>query len=59
MTAGFQTDGRIHTFAVLPDGRLKEGPGSRFVTREISGTVGYSWSADGRISSSPTSGAVR
>ena len=48
VTAGFQTDGRIHTFAVLPDGRLKEGPGSPFVTREISGTVGYSWSADGR-----------
>jgi 6-phosphogluconolactonase len=48
VTAGFQTDGRIHTFAVLPDGRLKEGPGSPFVTREVSGTVGYSWSADGR-----------
>src|SRR5262245_12468255 len=48
VTAGFQTDGRIHTFAVLPDGRLKEGPGSPFVTREISGTVGFSWSADGR-----------
>ena len=48
VTAGFQTDGRIHTFAVLPDGRLKEGPGSPFITREVSGTVGYSWSADGR-----------
>lgn len=48
VTAGFQADGRIHTFAVQPDGRLKEGPGSPFVTREISGTVGYSWSADGR-----------
>ena len=48
VTAGFQADGRIHTFAVRPDGRLTEGPGSPFVTREISGTVGYSWSADGR-----------
>jgi hypothetical protein len=28
VTAGFQTDGRIHTFAVMPDGTLKEGPGS-------------------------------
>jgi 6-phosphogluconolactonase len=48
VTAGFQTDGRIHTFAVMPDGTLKEGPGSPFVTREVSGTVGYSWSADAR-----------
>jgi len=47
VTAGFQTDGRIHTYAVMPDGTLKEGPGSPFVTREVSGTVGYSWSADG------------
>jgi 6-phosphogluconolactonase (cycloisomerase 2 family) len=48
VTAGFQADGRIHAFAVQPDGRLREGPGSPFVTREISGTVGYSWSADSR-----------
>ena len=48
VTAGFQTDGRIHTYAIMPDGTLKEGPGSPFVTREVSGTVGYSWSADGR-----------
>jgi 6-phosphogluconolactonase (cycloisomerase 2 family) len=48
VTAGFQTDGRIHTFAVMPDGTLKEGPGSPFVTRGISGTVGSSWTADGR-----------
>jgi 6-phosphogluconolactonase (cycloisomerase 2 family) len=48
VTAGFQTDGRIHTFAVMPDGTLKAGPGSPFVTREVSGTVGSSWSADGR-----------
>jgi len=47
VTAGFQTDGRIHTFAVQPDGTLKQGPGSPFVTREISGTVGFSWSAEG------------
>ena len=48
VTAGFQTDGRIHAFAVQPDGTLKPGPGSPFVTREVSGTVGFSWSADGR-----------
>jgi 6-phosphogluconolactonase len=48
VTAGFQADGRIHAFAVQPDGRLREGPGSPFIAREISGTVGYSWSADGR-----------
>jgi len=48
VTAGFQPDGRIHTFAVMADGTLKEGPGSPFVTREVSGTVGYSWSADAR-----------
>jgi 6-phosphogluconolactonase (cycloisomerase 2 family) len=47
VTAGFQTDGRIHTYTVMPDGTLKEGPGSPFVTREVSGTVGYSWNADG------------
>jgi len=46
-----QTDGRIHTFAVQPDGTLKQGPGSPFVTREISGRVGFSWnelSPDGK-----------
>jgi 6-phosphogluconolactonase (cycloisomerase 2 family) len=48
VTAGFQTDGRIHSFAVQPDGTLKQGPGSPFVTREVSGTVGFSWSADSR-----------
>jgi 6-phosphogluconolactonase (cycloisomerase 2 family) len=48
VTAGFQTDGRIYTFAVQPDGTLKQGPGSPFVTREVSGTVGFSWSADSR-----------
>jgi 6-phosphogluconolactonase (cycloisomerase 2 family) len=48
VTAGFQSDGRIHTFAVQPDGRLREGPGSPFIARDVSGTVGYSWSRDGR-----------
>ncbi len=48
VTAGFQTDGKIHTFVVQPDGRLKQGPGSPFVSRGVSGTVGFSWSADAR-----------
>lgn len=48
VTAGFQTDGKIHAFVVQPDGRLKEGPGSPFVSRGVSGTVGFSWTADGR-----------
>lgn len=47
-TAGFQTDGKIHSFVVGADGRLKEGPGSPFVSRGVSGTVGFSWTADGR-----------
>ena len=48
VTAGFQTDGKIHTYMVQPDGRLKEGAGSPFVSRGVSGTVGFSWSADGQ-----------
>jgi len=48
VTAGFQTDGKIHAFVVQPDGLLKEGPGSPFVSRGVSGTVGFSWTADSR-----------
>jgi 6-phosphogluconolactonase (cycloisomerase 2 family) len=44
-TAGFQdaATSKIHSFHVQADGTLKEGPGSPFVTREVSGTVGFSW----------------
>jgi 6-phosphogluconolactonase (cycloisomerase 2 family) len=51
VTAGFQSDGSVRSFAVRSNGRLKEGPGSPFKTsREsgLSGTVGFSWTADGR-----------
>src|SRR5262249_32519783 len=51
VTAGFQSAGSVHSFAVQGNGRLKEGPGSPFRTsREsgLSGTVGVSWTADGR-----------
>jgi len=48
VTAGFQKDGKIHAYAVQPDGRLKQGPGSPFVASGVSGTVGFSWTADGQ-----------
>src|SRR6516164_5352341 len=51
VTAGFQNDGSVRSFAVESNGRLKEGPGSPFkVSRAsgLSGTVGFSWTADGR-----------
>jgi 6-phosphogluconolactonase (cycloisomerase 2 family) len=51
ITAGFQTDGSVRSFAVQSDGRLKEGPGSPFTASRasgLSGTVGFSWTADGR-----------
>jgi 6-phosphogluconolactonase (cycloisomerase 2 family) len=51
VTAGFQSDGRVRSFAVKSDGRLKEGPGSPFKASRasgLSGTVGFSWTADGR-----------
>ena len=47
-TAGFQSDVKIHAFLVRPDGRLQEGPGSPFVAKQVSGTVGFSWTLDGR-----------
>jgi 6-phosphogluconolactonase (cycloisomerase 2 family) len=51
VTAGFQSDGSVRTFAVQRDGLLKEGPGSPFKASRasgLSGTVGFSWTADGR-----------
>ena len=51
VTAGFQTDGSVRSFAVRSNGRLKEGPGSPFkASRDsgLSGTVGFSFTADGR-----------
>ena len=51
VTAGFQTDGSVRSFAVQSNGRLKEGPGSPFKARRdsgLSGTVGFSFTADGR-----------
>ena len=51
VTAGFQSDGSVRTFAAQSNGLLKEGPGSPFkASRQsgLSGTVGFSWSADGR-----------
>ena len=51
VTAGVQSDGSVRSFTVQSDGHLKEGPGSPFkVSRAsgLSGTVGFSWTADGR-----------
>jgi 6-phosphogluconolactonase (cycloisomerase 2 family) len=51
VTAGFQSDGSVRSFAVQSNGLLKEGPGSPFkATRDsgLSGTVGFSFTADGR-----------
>jgi 6-phosphogluconolactonase (cycloisomerase 2 family) len=51
VTAGFQTDGSVRSFAVQSNGRLNEGQGSPFkASREsgLSGTIGFSWTADGR-----------
>jgi len=51
VTAGFQTDGSVRSFAVQSNGRLKEGPGSPFTASRasgLSGTVGFSFTADGR-----------
>jgi 6-phosphogluconolactonase len=47
VTAGFQSSGDLHTYAVQSDGLLKEGPGSPFKAGAISGTVGFSWARDG------------
>jgi 6-phosphogluconolactonase (cycloisomerase 2 family) len=51
VTAGFQSDGSVRSFAVESNGLLKEGPGSPFkASREsgLSGTVGFSFTADDR-----------
>ena len=51
VTAGFQSDGSVRSFAVQSNGRLKEGRGSPFKASKasgLSGTVGFSWTADGR-----------
>jgi 6-phosphogluconolactonase len=47
VTEGFQVDGRIHSYTVQPNGLLKEAVGSPFVSRGVSGTVGFSWTKDG------------
>lgn len=51
VTAGFQIDGSVHSFAVQSNGLLKEGLGSPFQADRasgLSGTVGFAWAADGR-----------
>ena len=48
VTAGFQSGGDLHTYAVEEDGLLKEGAGSPFKAGGVSGTVGFSWADDGR-----------
>jgi 6-phosphogluconolactonase (cycloisomerase 2 family) len=48
VTAGFQSTGDLHTYAVQADGLLKEGPGSPSKAGAVSGTVGFSWAGDGR-----------
>ncbi len=51
VTAGFQSDGSVRSFAVQSNGLLKEGFGSPFQADRasgLSGTVGFSWTADGR-----------
>ena len=51
ITAGFQTDGSVRSFAVQSSGLLKEGPGSPFTASRasgLSGPIGFSWTADGR-----------
>jgi 6-phosphogluconolactonase (cycloisomerase 2 family) len=50
VTAGFQSDGSVRSFAVQSNGRLKEGSGSPFKAERasgLSGTVGFSFTADG------------
>jgi 6-phosphogluconolactonase (cycloisomerase 2 family) len=51
VTAGFQSDGSVRSFAVQSNGLLKEGPGSPFkATKDsgLSGTIGFSFTADDR-----------
>jgi 6-phosphogluconolactonase len=49
VTAGFQGEetSRIHSFRVLSDGTLREGPNSPLKPSGASGTVGFSWSPKG------------
>jgi len=49
VSSGFQKEdgSRIHTFKVMPDGRLMAGPGSPATPQGASGTVGFSWNAKG------------
>lgn len=49
VTAGFQGEdsSRIHSYKVLADGTLREGPGSPAKPMGASGTVGYSWAPKG------------
>ena len=52
VTAGFQTDGSVRSFAVQSNGRLKEGPGSPFkasMASGLSGTVGFSFTLLDRL----------
>jgi 6-phosphogluconolactonase (cycloisomerase 2 family) len=48
VTEGFQVDGKIHSYVVQPTGLLKEATGSPFISRGVSGTVGFSWTMDGQ-----------
>ncbi|MBV9245178.1 MAG: beta-propeller fold lactonase family protein [Methylobacteriaceae bacterium] len=48
VTSAYQNDGAVRTFAVQRDGSLKEGRGSPHKPIGINGTVGFSWTADGR-----------
>jgi 6-phosphogluconolactonase (cycloisomerase 2 family) len=48
VTAGFQSTGDLHTYAVKGNGLLKEGPGSPSRANGVSGTVGFSWAQDAR-----------
>jgi 6-phosphogluconolactonase (cycloisomerase 2 family) len=51
VTAGFQSDGNVRSFAVESNGLLKEGTGSPFKASRasgVSGTVGFSFTADDR-----------
>jgi 6-phosphogluconolactonase (cycloisomerase 2 family) len=51
VTAGFQNDGSVRSFAVQSSDRLKEGPGSPLQADRasgLSGTVGFAWTANSR-----------
>lgn len=50
VSGGFQADdaSRIYTFKVEPNGKLMAGPHSPIAPKGASGTVGFSWSNDGK-----------